>query len=168
MKTFSQKDLSLQVLKQFRLIYGSAKHQFRHIEKKCGISGSQLWLLQEIAKSPGIGLSELAKRLSIHLSTCSILVAKLKDKKLVVKNRSEADERRVGLVATASGQELLLKSPGPAEGVLPVILQELSEAELKKLHASLEKLISNLHILDGQVPEKMVDLHAAESPLADI
>ncbi len=152
-------DMSLQVLKQFRLIYGSAKRQFRHIEKTCGISGSQLWLLQEITKSPGIGVSELAKRLSIHLSTCSILVAKLKGNNLVVKNRSESDERRVGLKATPAGAKVLSKSPGPAEGVLPVALQELSAAELKKLHASLEKLIRNLHLADES---------AADSPLADM
>lgn len=152
-------DISLQVLKQFRLIYGSVKRQFRHIEKSCGISGSQLWLLQEIAKSPGIGVSELAKRLSIHLSTCSLLVAKLKTRKLVVKNRSQSDERRVGLKATPAGAKVLLKSPGPAEGVLPVALQELSEAELKKLHSSLGKLINNLHLADES---------AADSPLGDL
>lgn len=152
-------DLSLQVLKQFRLIYGSAKRQFRHIEKTCGISGSQLWLLQEINKTPSIGVSELAKRLSIHLSTCSILVGKLKIKKFVVKSRSESDQRRVGLKVTTAGTKVLSNSPGPAEGVLPVALQELSEAELKKLHASLEKLIKNLHLLDE---------NAADKPLADM
>lgn len=152
-------ELSLQVLKQFRLVYGSAKRQFRNVEKTCGISGSQLWLLQEIIKSPGIGVSELAKRLSIHLSTCSLLVDKLKVNKLVVKSRSESDQRRVGLKATAAGEKVLAKSPGPAEGVLPVALQELSETELKKLYASMAKLIKNLHLPDES---------AADNPLADM
>ena len=159
MNSSAHVELSLQVLKQFRLIYGSAKRQFRHIEKTCGISGSQLWLLQEITKSPGIGVSELANRLSIHLSTCSLLVDKLKTKKMVVKSRSESDQRRVGLRATAAGAKVLSNSPGPAEGVLPVALQELSGTELKKIHASLEKLIKNLHLSDKS---------AADSPLADM
>jgi len=151
--------MSLQVLKQFRLIYGSAKRQFGRIEKTCGISGSKLWLLQEITKSPGIGVSELARRLSIHLSTCSLMVAKLREKNLVTKSRSELDQRRVGLKATAAGMKVLLKSPGPAEGVLPVALQELSESELKKLHSSLNKLIRNLHLPDES---------AAKNPLSDM
>lgn len=154
-----QSELSLQVLKQFRLVYGSAKRHFKQVEKSCGVSGSQLWLLQEIAKSPGVGITELAGRLSIHLSTCSILVNKLRTKKLVVKVRGDADQRRVGLEATPAGVKALSRAPGPAEGVLPVALQDLSEAELKKLHASLDKVIRKLKLLDEQ---------AAEQPLADI
>jgi MarR family transcriptional regulator, organic hydroperoxide resistance regulator len=150
----SHVELSLQVLKQFRLIYGSAKRQFRHIEKNCGVSGSQLWLLQEIAKTPGIGVSELAKRLSIHQSTCSLLVEKLKTKKMVEKTRGESDQRRVGLQATSIGTKALTDAPGPAEGVLPEALQELSESELKKLHANLEKLIGQLQVLDKTAVNK--------------
>jgi MarR family transcriptional regulator, organic hydroperoxide resistance regulator len=158
MNSETQVELSLQVLKQFRLIYGSAKRQFRHIEETCGVSGSQLWLLQEIEKSPGIGVSELAKRLSIHLSTCSLLVEKLKTKKLVLKTRDEVDQRRVGLKVTAAGVAALSKAPGPAEGVLPMALQELPEAELKKLHAGMEKLIGNLQLTD----ESAADKHLAD------
>lgn len=155
----SQVELSLQVLKQFRVIYGSAKRQFRQIEDSCGVSGSQLWLLQEIAQTPGIGVSELAKRLSIHQSTCSLLVEKLKTKKLVVKTRGEEDQRRVGLKATAAGIKALTSAPGPAEGVLPEALQDLAGADLKKLHANLEKLIDRLQMLDKS---------AANKPLADM
>jgi MarR family transcriptional regulator, organic hydroperoxide resistance regulator len=152
-------ELSLQVLKQFRLIYGSAKRQFSHIESSCGVSGSQLWLLHEIAQTPGIGISELGERLSIHQSTCSQLVDKLRTKKLVVKIREEEDQRRVGLKVTAAGSKVLSKAPGPAEGVLPEALQELSDAELKKIHTGLGKIIKKLQHLDES---------AADKPLADI
>ena len=154
-----QFELSLQVLKQFRLVYGSAKRHFKQVEKNCGVSGSQLWLLQEIVKSPGIGVTELSKLLSIHLSTCSILVNKLMMKKLIVKVRGNSDQRRVGLQATAAGTKALAKAPGPAEGVLPVALQELSEAELKRLHACMGQVIKKLQLLDEK---------SAEQPLADI
>lgn len=159
MKSDRHIELSLEVLKQFRLIYGSAKRQFRHIESTCGVSGSQLWLLQEIAKTPGIGVSELAKRLSIHQSTCSLLVEKLKTKKMVEKIRGEADQRRVGLQATTTGKKALSEAPGPAEGVLPEALQELSGSELNKLHANLDRLIKRLQVLDKS---------AASRPLADL
>lgn len=152
-------ELSLQVLKQFRLIYGSAKRQFSHIESRCGVSGSQLWLLHEIAKTPGVGVSEVAMRLSIHPSTCSQLVDKLRTKKMVVKIRGEEDQRRVGLKITATGAQVLSKAPGPAEGVLPEALQELSDAELKKIHSGLRKIIKKLQLLDEG---------AADKPLADI
>lgn len=155
----TQIELSLLVLKQFRLVYGSAKRQFRQVEDTCGISGSQLWLLQEITRSPGIGISELAARLSIHQSTCSLLVEKLKTRKLVIKARQEKDQRRVGLKATPAGLKALAQAPGPAEGMLPEALQGLSSADLKKLHGNLNKLIERLQVIDK---------HAADTPLADI
>ena len=159
MSSDANKEFSLQVLKQFRLIYGSVKRQFRHIEDSCGVSGSQLWLLQEISRTPEIGVTDLAKRLSIHQSTCSLLVEKLKTKGLVEKIRGDADQRRVGLKVTTEGKQVLSNAPGPAEGILPEALQELSEADLKKIHADLEKLIKKLQLLDET---------AADRPLADI
>src|ERR1700722_19554262 len=54
------KKLTLDVLKQFRLIYGSVRHHFRQIEETCGVSGSQLWMLHELQKAPGMGVTEVA------------------------------------------------------------------------------------------------------------
>ena len=108
--------ISLQVLKKFRVIYGSVRQHFREIEQTCGVTGSQLWVLQEVARTPGIGVSELATRLSIHQSTGSQLVEKLVARKLVIKERSKQDQRRVGLRLSAEAEVLLQGAPGPAEG----------------------------------------------------
>ena len=74
------------VLKQFRIIFGAVKQHFRKIEATCGISGSQLWLLNEIAMYPELGISKLAERLAIHQSTCSLLVEKLVKKREGLQN----------------------------------------------------------------------------------
>ena len=151
--------LSIKVLKKFRLIYGSVRQHFRDVEETCGISGSQLWILQEIHHLPGIGVSKLAERLSIHQSTCSLLVEKLVARKLVVKARSMEDQRRVGLQMTESTKEILAKAPGPAEGILPKALLALPEGVLNQLDQSLEALISQLKLRDDQFADK---------PLSDI
>src|SRR5579871_2385895 len=93
----ADRELPIEVLKKFRLIYGSVRAQFRDIESSCGVSGSQLWILQEVGRTPHIGVSELAVRLHIHQSTCSQLVEKLVHRQLLEKQRSQADQRRVGL-----------------------------------------------------------------------
>ena len=67
----------LDVLQQFRLIYGSLRQHFRLVEERCGMPGSQMWVLQEVQRSPDIGINELAVRLGIHQSTCSLLVDRL-------------------------------------------------------------------------------------------
>lgn len=152
-------ELQMQVLRQFRLIYGSVKQHFREVEQRCGISGSQVWLLREVATNPGTGVSRLAERLSIHQSTSSLLVEKLVGAGLLTKARSAEDQRRVGLEVTRAGQQLLKNVPGPAEGVLPEALRQLPDASLQTLNANLEQLIGLLTVRDE---------NDAEKPLADL
>lgn len=133
-------------LKKFRVIYGTVRQHFREVEQSCGISGSQLWLLQEIHRTQNIGVSELANRLSIHQSTCSQLVDKLAKAKLVTKIRSEQDQRRVGLCITEQAIAILSKAPSPAEGVLPEALNAMPKDVLLELDSVLEKVIKQLGV----------------------
>jgi len=151
--------LAFAVLKQFRLIYGSVKQHFREVENSCGVSGSQLWLLHEIAHTPGVGVSALAGRLSIHQSTCSQLVDKLETRGLVSKRRRPDDQRRVGLQLTEKAAAVLAAAPGPVEGVLPQALQGLPDDTLQQLHASLADVIAQLVVRDER---------SADKPLADL
>lgn len=143
-----------EVLKKFRIIYGSVRQHFREVEKSCGVTGSQLWVMQEVSRTPGIGVSELAERLSIHQSTCSQLVEKLVGRGLVVKERSREDQRRVGLRLADSAARLVIKAPGPAEGVLPEALGALSPEALALLDESLEMVIRQLQVRDDKLAKK--------------
>lgn len=155
----NKNQLSLQVLKKFRIIYGSARQQFREIEQTCGVTGSQMWILQEVTNAPGIGVSELADRLSIHQSTGSQLVEKLVARGLINKERSKEDQRRVGLWVTEEASKLLKNAPGPAEGILPRALQTLPESALLALDSSLVAVIDQLRIRDDKL---------ANSPMSDL
>lgn len=159
MNNTQQHQLSRQVLKKFRLIYGSVRQHFREIEQTCCVSGSQLWILREIANSPGIGVSELADRLAIHTSTCSLMVEKLVGRNLMIKQRSQQDQRRVGLYLAPATEEILAKAPGPAEGVLPDALMGLPEEVLKNLDATLAEVVKRLSTSDAGYADK---------PLADL
>jgi DNA-binding MarR family transcriptional regulator len=155
----SKNQLSLQVLKKFRIIYGSVRQHFREVEQTCGVTGSQLWILHEVARTPGIGISELADRLSIHQSTGSQLVEKLVGRGLINKERSKEDQRRVGLQVTDEASRLLRNAPGPAEGVLPEALQALPESALLALDSSLIGVIGQLRMRDDKL---------ADRPLSDL
>jgi DNA-binding MarR family transcriptional regulator len=152
-------DLRVAVLRSFRVIYGSVREHFREVKQSCGVSGSQVWILHEIMRAEGIGISELAVRLSVHQSTCSLLVNKLVRAKHVVKTRSTIDQRRVGLAVTKRGRAVLRRAPGPPEGVLPEAVSALSAAKLGNLHRGLQAVISELDIKVQ---------HAADVPLSDL
>lgn len=154
MSSSAKKILALQVLKKFRIIYGSVRQHFREIEQTCGVTGSQLWVMQEIANTEGIGVSVLAERLSIHQSTCSQLVEKLVARKLIIKERSKEDQRRVGLRLTAEARRLIQKAPGPSEGVLPEALSALPAGAIQALDISLQNVIEQLQIKDDKLAQK--------------
>jgi DNA-binding MarR family transcriptional regulator len=148
------RELPIEVLKKFRLIYGSVRQQFRDIENRCGVSGSQLWILQEVGRTPYIGVSDLAQRLHIHQSTCSQLVEKLVQRGLLEKQRSQSDQRRVGLSLSIEAAELLVRAPGPAEGLLPEALGALPDGVLEALDAALKEVIGQLRTRDDRYADK--------------
>lgn len=142
------------MLKRFRVIYGSVRQQFREVEQSCGVTGAQLWILQEVATTADIGVSELAERLSVHQSTCSQLVEKLVSRDLIIKERSKEDQRRVGLTLTEEAKKILKNAPGPAEGILPEALQALPETSLVALDKALIEVIGQLRIKDDKMADK--------------
>ena len=150
--------LTLRVLKQFRTIYGAVPRHFRRTEQRSGVSGSLAWILHEISESPGIGVSELAERLSIHQSTGSQLVEKLVRDGHVHRARSREDRRRVGLALTPQGANVAAKTPPPAEGVLPGALMSLSSASLRKLNTDLDHLIAHLQIHEADADKPLSEL----------
>lgn len=147
--------LSLQVLKQFRLIYGAVHRHFRAVEQRCGLSGAQAWMVRELARVPSLGVSELAGRLSVHQSTASQLVEKLVRAGYVERTSHARDRRRVRLQLTRSGSALARRLPRPAEGVLPSALESLPDSSLRSLRTHLTKLISQIEtrrIEDARAP----------------
>ena len=155
----SKSQLALGVLQQFRVIYGSMRQYFREVEERCGLSGSQMWILQEVQHSPGLGVNELAGRLGIHQSTCSLLVEKLVAKNCLIKTRPHEDQRRVGLCLASDGLTAIHALPGPAEGVLPEALGSIPDVALHTLYINLSELIQHLPGNDGAF---------ANTPLADM
>jgi DNA-binding MarR family transcriptional regulator len=151
--------LPLDVLQQFRVIYGTMRQYFREVEERCGFTGSQMWVLQEVQRNPGMGVTDLAGRMGIHQSTCSQLIEKLVAQGCLIKNRPHEDQRRVGLCVAPNGLKAIAALPGPAEGILPEALASMPYVALKTLHINLSELIRHL-------PGK--DDAFASTPLADM
>ena len=136
--------VNLAVLQQFRVIYGTMRQYFREVEERCGLPGSQMWILQEVHRCPGLGVTDLAARLGIHQSTCSQLVEKLVDRGCLSKTRRQEDQRRVGLHLAPDGVTAIAALPGSAEGALPEALAAMPEVALQTLYINLFELIRHL------------------------
>lgn len=137
-------------LKKLRIVIRAAQRHSAWIEKQCGISGAQLWIMQELHETPGLRVGEIAERLAIHQTTASNLLDALVKTGRVIKRRDEADQRVVKLELSKEGNALLAEAPSPARGLLPEALAKMDEAGLQALNQGLQAL---LNVIEQQVDE---------------
>jgi DNA-binding MarR family transcriptional regulator len=135
--------MASEVLQQFRELFRVSQRHFQRIEASCGVSGAQLWALSELSRRPGQTISELARALSIHLSTSSNLLDKLEKQSLVRRERRSEDQRLVRVYVTAAGRRLLARAPKPAEGVIPDALAKLPGTAVRRLRRDLKALLEH-------------------------
>lgn len=134
-------DASETLLRQFRVVLKAVKSHFRQVEAVTGIGGSQVWALSVVAQAPGIGVSELARRLSVRQPTASVLVRHLVQHRMMETVPHPQDRRSLQLFATEAGQLLLQRSPQPFSGVLPKALGQLDKATQARMIQDMAHLI---------------------------
>lgn len=145
----------LDILKKLRIVIRSAQRHSLWIEKQCGVSGAQLWIMQELHDYPGLRVGELAAKLAIHQTTASNLVDALRKRGYVVKTRDFDDQRVINLKLTDEGKRALTEAPKPARGLLPEAILYLDQESLRQLDQGLQGLLNSIDKLDegfGMLP----------------
>lgn len=137
-------------LQNMRVVMRAAQRHSAQIEKQCGVSGAQLWVMQELLERPGLRMGELAGKMSIHQTTASNLVDALVKKTYVRKARDQPDQRVVTLTLTAEGQAVIGAAPQPARGLLPSALAQLDADSLAQLNQGLSALLAVVTLDDRQ------------------
>ena len=138
----------LSVLQRFRVLIRTAQRHSQWIERQSGVTGAQLWALQELSQVPGLRVGGLANRMALHQSTASNMIDRLESGGLIRKERTSADQRVVRLYLTDEGAALLGRAPSPARGVLPEALRLLEGEDLSRLQAELDGLLKQIKVLD--------------------
>jgi DNA-binding MarR family transcriptional regulator len=118
----------------------------REAEKRVGLSGAQVFVLQKLGDGGGASINELADRTYTHQSSVSVVVQKLADRGLVRRSSSAADGRRVELSLTERGRRSLRSAPPAAQERLIASLAALSRSRRRLLVQLLTELISKTGI----------------------
>jgi len=129
------------VLQQLRVVVRLAGTHSALLERATGLPGAQLWALHEVAAADGSTVGDLAQRLGVHQTTATNLLNRLEAQGMVLRERSSADRRVVHIRITPAGRKALRRAPGPARGLLPKVLDEMSPAQLRKVQAGLAVLV---------------------------
>ncbi|MFP5393404.1 MAG: MarR family winged helix-turn-helix transcriptional regulator [Gammaproteobacteria bacterium] len=141
-------DARMAVLQKLRVVMRAAQQHSNWIEKQCGVSGTQLWMMHELADAGVMRVGELAVRLAVQQSTASNLIEDLVKCGYASKHRDRDDQRVVNLKLTEAGKTLLASAPTPARGLVQEALTRLDPEGLARLNAGLQSLVDSIEGLD--------------------
>lgn len=147
-------DLALIALRQ---ILRATELSSRALAKDCGLTPSQLILMQITRDTYNPTPTFLAKETSLSQATVTALIDKLEKRELVYRRKDGIDKRRVYVELTAVGEQILRDAPDSLQERFGKGFERLEAWEQSFLVAALERTAS---LLDAE------DLDAA--PLLDV
>lgn len=141
--------VSLLVLKTLRQIMRAVDIHSQYLNKKIGLTGPQLLLLNEIRKSGELSTGDLAKAVNLAQATVTSIVDRLEKKDLVVRSRPTEDKRKMHLSLTPKALEVLDASPSFIQDEFLEQFESLESWEQSQILANLQRVakMMNAHEL---------------------
>jgi len=143
---------SQRILDSIRRLVRLLRLADRAAQNELGLSGAQLFVLQELGKTPSLSLNELAERTRTDQSSVSVVVTRLVDAGLVARDRDARDARRLVLTLTKTGQAAVRKSSPAAQERILEIVDGMAAAERKRFADTFEHLVGELGAEKGVPP----------------
>jgi DNA-binding MarR family transcriptional regulator len=132
------------ILDGIRHIVQRLRESSREAERRLGLTGAQLFVLQQLGASEGLSINELAARTYTHQSSVSVVVSRLVAHGFVRRRRAAADARRRELSLTPRGRRALEAAPEAAQADLIRALQDLPANRRRALAADMRALTREL------------------------
>ena len=162
-----------EVLVAIRQIIRSIDLHSRKLNKSTGLTGPQLVILQGLEKGgENHTIRELSNQVNLSQATVTTILDRLEVKNLVVRQRSTIDKRKVHVLLTDKGNELLSNSPKPLQEEFINKFQSMEEWEQNLLLSSVQRIarMMNAEKLDASpylevnsiAPEKSVQAASTE------
>jgi len=131
-------------LNDLRLLVRELRVSARDAEKRLGISGAQLFVLQCLGRDDVLSMNELAERTHTDQSSVSVVVSRLVERELVLRSPSSEDARRAEVRLTASGRRLVRFAPEATQVRLAQALAAMSPRACDRLGQGLSELVAQM------------------------
>jgi len=148
----TQQQLIQECMQNLRQIVKALENYSLGVEKRFDLTGPQLWALWELGRSGPCALKDLAERMKLDSSTVVGVVDRLVLKGLVLRNPDAQDRRRISIVPTLKGEEILVAAPHPAQGHLLAGLEGMDRGKVENLHHALTTLVGVLGAEQVEAP----------------
>ena len=132
-------EAAVRVLTALRRVVRTLRSSGGVATRRAGVTGAQLFVLQQLAAAPEQSVSELMAATLTTQSSVSEVVDRLVARGLVSRRRASRDARRVVLAATAKGMAAVRAAPAAAQSVLVSGLQKMPRTRRRQLAALLEE-----------------------------
>lgn len=134
-------------------------HALRSSHRTAGnlnLTGAQLYVINVIGDADGpLSVNEVAQRTKTDQSTVSVVTTRLVNRRLLKRQRSREDTRRVELSLTPQGRALYKKAPTTvAQQKLTQAIDSLSASDAKTLIRILDRITKEMGI--GEEPVRML------------
>jgi DNA-binding MarR family transcriptional regulator len=126
-----------QVLDAIRRIVQALRESSRLAERRVGLTGAQLFVLQKLAEAPASSVNDLATRTHTHQSSVSVVVKRLEEQGFVRRTPSTVDGRSVELALSSRGKRIAAHAPDLAQARLVDAIDGLTPARRKQLASTL-------------------------------
>jgi len=158
----SSADQARTILNDLRLLVRALRVSSRDAEKRLGISGAQLFVLQCLGRDEVLSMNELAERTHTDQSSVSVVVSRLVERELVQRTPSADDARRAEVRLTPSGRKVVRFAPEATQVRLAQALAAMTPAACDHLAEGLSELVLRMG-LEG-APRMFFEEDAAPAP----
>ncbi|MCC5797353.1 MAG: MarR family transcriptional regulator [Methylophaga sp.] len=156
-----EKDLLLnhieEVLVALRRVIRATDLHSKYLAKTTGLTAPQILLLQTLRDRGQVTIGEIASDMSLSQATVTTIIDRLEKRKLVYRQRSETDKRKVHAFLTDEAKEILKSAPIPLQDQFTRQFSYLQEWEQTMIISALKRVAQ---MMDAQ--------HIDASPVLDI
>ncbi|MFQ5730019.1 MAG: MarR family winged helix-turn-helix transcriptional regulator [Waddliaceae bacterium] len=137
-----------EVLVVLRKILRAISMQSKQLEQAYGITTPQLLVMKTIHRIGPLAIGSLSREVHLSQATVTAIVDRLERKKLVQRERSSIDRRRVNVLLTDLGKETLSSAPSPIQEAFERAFSRLENWEQTLMLSSLQRVASMMDATD--------------------
>lgn len=139
-------DLTDDVLVSLRRIIRATDLHSRRLGKETGLTTPQLVIMRAIDAHAEPTVSEIGRYVSLSQATVTNILNRLQLHRLVARERSRVDKRRVNVKLTAKGRRLLAGAPEPLQESFVQRFEALATWEQHLIVSSLARVATMMDV----------------------
>lgn len=131
-----------ELLVSMRKIIQAIDIHSRTLNKRFGLTGPQLIILQEIHSHGEISVTPLSRITSLSQATVTDITKRLVSKGLVDRKTRKEDRRSVSLFLTPAGHEMMKNLPSPLQETFTLKFSTLADWEQMMILSAFERVVT--------------------------